>query len=326
MASDNKTARRVDRLGLGLAALGRPAYLTSGRDRDVGDRRSVDEMRSRTAEVLDAAYAGGIRYIDAARSYGRSEEFLADWLKSRSDVTDVQVASKWGYRYVGEWQLDSPVHEVKEHTLDAFTVQWPESRELLGDRLGIYQVHSVTEESPVLSDRDLQNALAGLRDSGVAVGFSTSGPHQATVVRAALEVNVNGTPLFSAVQSTWNLLETSVAPALAEAHDAGLAVLVKEVFANGRLAPGGTDPAVGVRQVARVAAELGMGIDQLAIAAAVSQPWVPRVLSGAVTVSQVQSHIAGVDVDLPADVLDGLTGVTEDPVEYWAARSRRPWA
>ncbi|NVN53871.1 aldo/keto reductase [Mycobacterium sp. DL] len=326
MAGDDNTARRVDRLGLGLAALGRPAYLTSGRDQDVGEHRSVDEMRSRTAEVLDAAYAGGIRYVDAARSYGRSEEFLSDWLNSRPDVTDVHVASKWGYRYVGRWRLDSPVHEVKEHTLDAFTTQWRESRGLLGDRLRIYQVHSVTEESPVLSDPDLQNALAGLRDSGISVGLSTSGPHQAAVVRAALAMNINGTPLFSVVQSTWNLLETSVASALAEAHAAGVAVVVKEVFANGRLAPGGTDPAAGVQKAARMATDLGVGIDQLAVAAAVSQPWSPRVLSGAVTVSQVQSHIAGADLVVPAEILDALSGLSEDPVQYWAARSRRPWA
>lgn len=326
VTSDSVTARRADRLGLGLAALGRPAYLTSGRERDVGARRSIDEMRSRTAEVLDAAYAGGIRYVDAARSYGRSEEFLAQWLNSRSDTTDVQVASKWGYRYVGQWRLDSAVHEVKEHTLDAFTAQLHESRALLGDRLGLYQIHSVTPESPVLSDGDLQNALADLRDSGVGVGFSTSGPRQAAVVRAALELDVNGAPLFCAVQSTWNLLEPSVAPALAEAHDAGVAVVVKEVFANGRLSPGSTDPAPGVQQVARVAAEWGMGVDQLAIAAAVSQPWEPRVLSGAVTVPQVESHLAGADADLPARVFDGLTGVSEDPDDYWAARSRRRWS
>ena len=46
------------------------------------------------AEVLDAAYAAGIRYIDAARSYGRAEEFLAAWLAARPDVTDVTIASK----------------------------------------------------------------------------------------------------------------------------------------------------------------------------------------------------------------------------------------
>ena len=65
------------RLGLGLAAVGRPAYITLGRVHDLGGDRSVDAMYARTAAVLDAAWAAGVRYLDAARSYGRAEEFLA---------------------------------------------------------------------------------------------------------------------------------------------------------------------------------------------------------------------------------------------------------
>jgi len=319
------SVNRVDRIGLGLAALGRPAYLTAGRDQDVGDARSVTAMRARTAAVLNAAYDNGIRYIDTARSYGRAEEFLADWLASRPDVTDVVVASKWGYRYVGDWRLDADVHEVKEHTLDAFRTQLRDTRSLLGNRLDLYQVHSVTEDSPVLSDARLQRALADLRDEGVRLGLSTSGPRQATTIRAAVELHAGGSPLFSSVQSTWNLLETSAAPALSEAHVAGFAVVVKECFANGRLAPGTTDSAPGVRSAARLADEMHIGLDQLAIAAALQQPWASRVLSGAVTTAQVESHIAGAGLELSSQVMTGLTGVCEDPVEYWANRSRRPW-
>ena len=72
----------VSRIGLGLAALGRPAYITSGREEDLPDR-SVTGMRTRTFSMLDAAYAAGVRYVDAARSYGRAEEFLAGWLAER---------------------------------------------------------------------------------------------------------------------------------------------------------------------------------------------------------------------------------------------------
>jgi aryl-alcohol dehydrogenase-like predicted oxidoreductase len=319
------TRRVADRIGLGLAALGRPAYLNGGRDRDIGAARSTDEMRSRTAEVLDAAYAGGIRYVDTARSYGHAEEFLADWLVSRPEVTDVTVASKWGYRYVGDWRMDAEVHEVKEHTLSAFNAQLGESRALLGERLDLYQVHSVTQDSPVLSDGELQRALADLRDRGVRVGFSTSGPRQSAVIRTALGLDVNGASLFSSVQSTWNLLETSAGAALSEAHDAGFAVVVKEVFANGRLAPGSTDAAPGVQKASHVAADLGVGLDQLAVAAALRQPWTPRVLSGAVTASQVGSHLAGFGVELPPAVMGELADVSEDPDEYWLARSRRSW-
>src|SRR3954468_8802772 len=72
----------VSRIGLGLAALGRPAYITPGRDADLPDR-SVAGLRERSFAVLDAAYAAGVRYFDAARSYGRAEEFLGGWLADR---------------------------------------------------------------------------------------------------------------------------------------------------------------------------------------------------------------------------------------------------
>src|SRR5688500_5490126 len=88
----------MTRLGLGLAALARPAYITSGRATELGDRRSVDDLRRRAVAVLDAAYDAGIRYVDVARSYGRAEEFLAGWLAGRPDVDDVVVGSKWGYK------------------------------------------------------------------------------------------------------------------------------------------------------------------------------------------------------------------------------------
>ncbi|MGY4652595.1 aldo/keto reductase [Mycobacterium sp. URHB0021] len=319
------TTPPADRMGIGLAALGRPAYLTAGRDRDLGSARSVAEMRSRTAEVLDESYAGGIRYIDVARSYGRAEEFAAAWLDSRPDVTDVEVASKWGYRYVGDWHLEADVHEVKDHTLQAFKTQLGETRAFLGDRLTLYQVHSVTEESPVLSDVQLQRALGDLRDDGIRLGLSTSGPRQANVIRAAIDIQVGGAPVFSSVQSTWNLLEPSAADALSEARGAGMAVVVKECFANGRLAPGSADSA-GVRRAAQLADQLGVGLDQLAIAAAVHQQWASRVLSGAATVAQVESHLAGAGLALPPQVMDEVSTLREDPDEYWAQRSRRRWS
>jgi len=316
----------VCRIGLGLAAVGRPAYITSGRDRDMGAARSVADMRNRTFDVLDAAYTGGIRHTDAARSYGRAEEFLADWLRSRPETADVRVSSKWGYRYVGEWSMDAATHEVKDHSLQAFTTQLNQSRALLGERLDLYQVHSVTMESPVLTDIDLQNALGDLRDTGVRVGFSTSGPHQADVIRAALSIGVNGARLFSSVQSTWNILETSSGTALSEAAKQGVAAVVKEAFANGRLAPGSGDRAPGVQHAMRMAADLGIGVDQLAIAAALHQPWRPLVLSGAVNASQITSHLAGAEVELPMTSIDALRDAAEDPADYWAARSQREWS
>ena len=114
----------VSRIGLGLAALGRPAYINLGRQRDLGFDRGVAELERRCHEMLDAAYSAGIRYVDAARSYGMAENFLDTWLNSRHPPKDaITVGSKWGYAYAGSWQLDAPVHEVKDLSIDTLRRQ-----------------------------------------------------------------------------------------------------------------------------------------------------------------------------------------------------------
>ncbi|WP_232666100.1 aldo/keto reductase [Pseudonocardia sp. TRM90224] len=307
------------RVGIGLAAIARPAYITSGRAVEIGAARGIDDLRARTASVLDTAYAAGIRYIDVARSYGRAEEFLAGWLAAHPEVDDVEIGSKWGYRYVGEWQLGADVHEVKDHSASAFHEQLAETAALLGPRLGTYHVHSATLDTGVLADAALHAELAKLRDRGVRIGISTSGPAQADAVRAALDVRIGGEALFTSIQSTWNVLEPSVGPALADAAAAGARVIVKEAVANGRLAPGGdAGPSA-------VASRLGAPLDQVAIAAALAQPWVWRVLSGAADAEQVRSNVAAQDVTLPPETLDELLAMAEDPTDYWTARSQRPW-
>ena len=311
------------RIGIGLAALGRPAYITSGREGDLGEQRSMEAMRARTAEVLDAAYAAGVRYVDCARSYGYAEEFLASWLGSRPDVDDVTVASKWGYRYVGDWRRDADVHEVKDHSDAALGEQLDATRGLLGDRLAIYQVHSLMPEDPLFDDAAALDTLGRLRESGVRIGFSTSGPQQGETVRRAVDVAVGGSALFSVVQSTWNLLDKSAGPALADAAAAGLDVVVKEALANGRLAPGSADLPPTVDAVAR---ERGIGADAVVLAAVLAQPWVARVLSGVVTVDQLSSNLSAADLRLRDDEVAELVAGGDDPEDYWRDRSQRAWS
>ncbi|MFF9810218.1 aldo/keto reductase [Streptomyces coeruleorubidus] len=307
-------------IGLGLAAVGRPGYINLGRDEDLGDDRSVETLRNRTHELLDAAYAQGVRYFDAARSYGRSEEFLADWLSARPGLDDIVVGSKWGYTYTADWSTDAETHEVKDHTLATYERQRAETDALLGDRLDLYQIHSVTPDSPALTDKELHAKLAEAAARGLTIGFSTSGPAQADAIRAALAVTVDGEPLFRTVQSTYNALETSAAPALAEAHDAGLTVIVKEGMANGRLA-GPHAPDV-LREIAE---EAGLGCDAVALAVILRQPWAGVVLSGAATTIQLASNLHAAVVDLDDDQLTRLAALAEDPRAYWERRGQLPW-
>ena len=299
------TGLKVTPIGLGLAAVGRPGYITVGREHDIGPDRSVDALERRSHEVLDAAYDAGIRYFDAARSYGFAERFLASWLRQRGLTPEaVTVGSKWGYTYVGNWRVDAQVHEVKDHSLAALRRQFAESRAILGEYLDLYQVHSATLESGVLDDHAVLSELTGLRAGGLTIGLSVSGPRQADVIRRALAARVDGINPFQSVQATWNLMEPSAGPALAEAHDAGWGVIIKEALANGRLA----------------------SQDRIAIAAVLANPWVDVVLSGAVTAEQVRSNVLAATVHLASDQLTELARMAEPADQYWKERSQLAWA
>lgn len=306
----------VTRVGLGLAALGRPAYITLGRDADLGAARSVEALEARTHAVLDAAWDAGVRYVDAARSYGYAERFLGTWLAARPGRRDaLTVGSKWGYAYVGGWRMDAAVHEAKEHSVARLDEQWPQTLDALGTRPDVYLVHSVTPGSPALDDPALLDRLRALAASGVRVGISTSGPAQGDVLDAAR--TIEGTP-YSAVQATWNLLEPSAGPALARAHDAGWFVVVKEALANGRLAPRGDRP-----DVARLAAADGQAEDAFALGAALARPWADVVLSGAVTADQLASNLAARG---PRTDPTALAALAEDAAAYWAHRAALAWS
>lgn len=315
------------RLGLGTAAVGRPGYINLGRDTDLPAERTVDALRERTHTLLDAAYAAGVRYLDTARSYGRAEEFLGQWLTEHPQAAaEVTVGSKWGYTYTADWRTSGvTAHEVKEHSTAVYDRQIHETRTLLGDHLDIYLIHSVTPDSPALTDPALHQRLAALAADGVRVGLSTSGPAQADTIRRALDVTTDGRPLFTAVQATWNLLETSAAPALAEAHAAGWLVVVKEGMANGRLA-GRNATGPDTAALRTLADRTGTTPDALALAAATAQPWADIVLSGAATPDQLTSNLAAATLRPTPEDLAALATMTEPAEAYWRTRAGLPWS
>jgi aryl-alcohol dehydrogenase-like predicted oxidoreductase len=287
----------VSPIGLGLAALGRPAYINVRHGRDLAGDIEVSALERRAHAVLDAAYGSGVRYFDAARGYGRAEEFLASWLDTRRiSPGEVTVGSKWGYIYTADWRIDAESHEEKDLSVDNLRRQAAESRELLGDHLGLYQIHSATLESGVLDDAAVRDELARLREQGLRIGFTVTGPRQRETIERALEVGG-----FDTVQATWNLMERSAGPALQAAHDAGLGVIVKEALANGRL--------------------LEHVTDTVAIAAALAQPWADVVLSGAATVEQLESNLRALDTEYNGS----YDGLIEDPETYWSTRAALPW-
>jgi aryl-alcohol dehydrogenase-like predicted oxidoreductase len=203
----------------------------------------------------------------------------------------VTVSSKWGYVYTAGWEVAHDPPEVKHHDLATFRRQLAETRENLGEWLALYQIHSATPESGVLRNDEL---LTALQETDLPLGVSVSGASQAETIDHAL-----ATGLFDAVQATWNLHERAAGEALARTSAAGLKVIVKEALANGRLA----------------------AHDDVALAAALAQPWATVVLSGAASVEVLRSNLRARSLDPPGS----LDEYVEDSEAYWARRASLDW-
>jgi aryl-alcohol dehydrogenase-like predicted oxidoreductase len=240
---------------------------------------------------------------------------------------DVTIGSKWGYTYTADWQIEAEKHEIKEHSLAVLQRQWGETRVTLADYLDLYQIHSATLQSGVLDNQAVLERLAELKQHGILIGFTVSGPKQATVIEKAASIQFSDGLLFDTVQVTWNLLETSTQAVLQDVSAAGMGVIVKEAVANGRLTPKNTDPGFAEKRalLEAQASRLDTTIDALALAAVLAQPWVDVVLSGAATVDQLQSNLEALDVVWDAEASRALSPLIESPDVYWQTRSALPW-
>jgi aryl-alcohol dehydrogenase-like predicted oxidoreductase len=223
--------------------------------------------------------------------------------------------------------VEAEVHEVKEHSPVVLERQIGESRSLLGNYLNLYQIHSATLDSGVLENRTVLDELARLKGEGLVIGLSLSGERQAETLEKALTIRYDGELLFGSVQATWNLLEPSTGTVLNEAHQAGLAVIVKEALANGRLTSRNQNPKFVVKRalLERVAAQKGTTIDALALAAVLAQPWATVVLSGVAAMEHLRSNVEALAVDWDGETAETLASLAESPADYWQKRSNLEW-
>jgi aryl-alcohol dehydrogenase-like predicted oxidoreductase len=322
------TGLTVTRLGLGLAALGRPGYINIGHRHDLPVGGDVALMQAHAHKLLDHAWAAGIRYFDAARSYGEAERFLGSWLTACAIAPDsCTVGSKWGYEYTANWKVDAKVHEQKEHSLARLQQQWPETQERLGEQLDIYMIHSANVGDGLFDQQDLLARLSNLRAGGIAIGLSSSGVNQAASIERALEIEVDGRQLFTVVQATWNLLERSAESCLRHAHHQGVGIVVKETLANGRLSSRNSAPEFTeqLKLLQDQAQRQGTSIEGLAIAACLAQDWIDVALTGAATIEQLDDNLRAARNPLDPEAFSRLDSVMESGSDYWRTRSQLHW-
>jgi aryl-alcohol dehydrogenase-like predicted oxidoreductase len=75
-----------------------------------------------------------------------------------------------------------------------------------------------------------------------------------------------------------------------------------------------------------VVAGHGVGVDAVALAAVLAQPWVDVVLSGAVGPGRLQANLGALRVELQPAVLRELAAMAEPPGRYWQERAAFSWS
>ena len=296
---------------------GRPAaYLTAGRDRDLGRQRSVADLRRRTEDVLDAAVGrrGPLRRRGPLVRPGRG---VPRRLARRAPGRPTSRSAPSGATATSATGGSTPTCTRSR------TTRWRRSSTQRDETLGAARRtgwRSTTCTAPpwrpaCWRTRALHRAMAELRDRGVRVGVSTSGPQQAEVGaararghrrrRAAVHLRAD------APGTCWRPRSR---PALAEAAAAGARCSSRRRWRT-----------AGWRRAARTAVRRRAGCtrwppswgspaDVLAVAVGSHQPWADLVLSGAVTPEQLRSNAAAAELDVPEPVpLLELAGLAEEP-------------
>ncbi len=315
----------MSKIGLGLAALGRPEYINIRTDESID--RSKEAFKRNTFKVLDVAYQQGIRYFDTAPSYGKGEAFLLDWNELHHHI-DIRLGTKWGYTYVADWELGyQGAHEIKEHSIEKLNEQWQVSKQLL-PALGIYQIHSATLESAVLENTDVLRKLMQIKkQTGIQIGISTSGANQPSVIEEALKISVDGQELFDSFQVTYNILEQNCFDILQAAKARQKFILIKEALANGRVFKNKSfqhyKPLYD--QLQKLSIKYEVGPDAIALRFCLDSLSPDIVLSGAANVKELNENLKAENFNLDSDEINLLKKMQVDSGFYWKERTKLKW-
>ena len=307
------------KIGLGLAALGRPEYINIREDSNID--KSKRAFKTNAFDVLDFAYKNGVRFFDTAPSYGLGEQFLLDW-KNAKQHKDVTLSTKWGYTYVANWELGfNGKHEIKEHSLSKLNEQWETSKNLL-PQLKIYQVHSATLESGILTNTAIHERLFQLKkEYGLQIGISTSGSNQSEILNSAKHIKVNNELLFDSYQVTYNIFEQSTFETLQHLKSKGKTIIIKEALANGRV----FSNKYAKKQLEVLKQTYKTGLDAIALRFIIDTLQPDLILSGASNETHLDQNLKALDLKLSPDHLELLKSLKIDSTAYWNERSDLTW-
>jgi len=282
--------------------------------------------------IVDAALEAGVNLIDTADFYsrGESEEMVGRALAGRRE--DVVLATK----------AFLPMGEERNHR--GASRRWLVSeldsslRRLGVEHVDLYQVH---RWDPTTTDEETLSALTDLRRAGKIRYFGSSTFPAYRIVEGQWAAREHHLGRYVTEQLNYSVLnrgaEADVLP-VTEHH--GLGVLVWSPLSSGWLSgavragqeitthrsnvmpqrfdldvPANRVKLDVIEQVAKVAADAGLTLIQLALGFVTAHPGVTSAIIGPRTIEHLESHLAAADTVLCADVLDAIDAIVAPGVD-----------
>ncbi len=293
---------------LGTAQLG----LAYGRTNAVGNLSDEAAL-----DLLEAAYASGVREIDTARAYGLSEQRIGEFVRAHG-VRDLRILTKLSPLQdltpeAGEADVASTVRQSLETSLASLHL----------DRLPVLMLHR-PDHADAFGGAVLRE-LRRWREKGAigALGASVNVPNELAQVMTHRD--------FEHIQLPYNLLDRRW-PAALEQDATRRTFHVRSVFLQGLLANPqtaawpdvpGYEPAALARSLETVAARLKRrGVRDLAVAYVRGQAWIGGCVVGVERPEQLAENLRlfeqpPLTADEIALVREALPPVPSSLVEPW---------
>jgi len=276
--------------------------------------------------IVHAALDAGINFVDTADAYsrGQSEEILGAALAGRRD--EVVLATKF------RWEMGD------HRNMSGMSRRWimracEDSLRRLGtDHIDLYQLHKLVPDTDI--DETL-GALSDLVHQGKIRYFGSSAFPASDIVEAQWTAERRGRERFRCEQPSYSILvrdaETEVFP-VCQRYGMGVITFspLSAGFLSGRWRPGAVpDGATTVRSehvppffdlsvpenqrkleiaesLAKLAAEAGLTLIELAVAWVLRHPAVTAAIIGPRTMDQLVSQLGAPAVHLDDDLLDRI--------------------
>ena len=339
--------RPLGRTGLSVTAISLGTMTWGQQNTEAEAFAQMDHALEAGLNLFDAAELYPVPR--RAETQGRTEEYIGNWLKARPGAREkIILASKVLGRSDANWFRDDG-HEPRLKAADIEEAVNKSLKRLKTDRIDLYQVHwpdrpspgfgsnpnvfkvpaKVDDETPI--DESLK-ALDKLVKDGKVLHIGLSNESTWGLMKW-LEASENGFgPRVASIQNAYSLVNRTFEVNLAEAslrEDVPLLTYstlaqgyLTGKYRNGALPEGarktlfdslkryeGPGAVEIIHRYVDLAEQSGLDPAQMAIAFAVSRPFVASVILGATKVEQMKTVIAAADLKLPQDVLTEIDNI-----------------